>query len=111
MNRIVEVLPSLPEFRYVHTCPECGCHNVSLIVLDTWSPCECFTVCSWCGVGYSRRREPEEQEKPEETRAKVSSERWLTAEQREIDTAIERVCRSPGPAVTFGLLGADFSLC
>jgi hypothetical protein len=77
---------SQPEWRYLHTCPECGCHNVSSVALMPWYPFEAKKVCSLCGVSYPEIEEPE-------GLRRRSKERHLTASEWEIDRAIRRASR------------------
>ena len=46
----ITVLPVMPEYRYVHTCPQCGCHVASYAQVSVGV---CIKVCSGCGYGYS----------------------------------------------------------
>ena len=78
--------PSQPEWRYLHTCPECGCHNVSSVALMPWYPFEAKKVCSLCGVSYSEIEE-------RDGLRRRSKERHLTASEWEIDRAIRRASR------------------
>ena len=71
-----------PTFRYVHTCPRCGCHCVSYMATTTWAPHEFLKICSNCMHGYSE----EDQRPPRET-LKVSLDPAL----REIDEAVRMV--------------------
>ncbi len=45
----ITVLPSMPEYRYVNTCPDCGCHVASFGRLGVGSNVK---VCSGCGHVY-----------------------------------------------------------
>ena len=54
MIRIREVPPLM--WRYVHTCPNCGGHNVTIMAIDGRPPVlACIKVCSFCGIGYKDR--------------------------------------------------------
>jgi hypothetical protein len=41
----IQVLPSLPEYSYVHTCPKCGCHVASRPILPGGGV---MSLCAWC---------------------------------------------------------------
>lgn len=43
----ITVLPSLPEFRYVYTCPNCGCHVPSIFRVPS-NDGERLRLCSNC---------------------------------------------------------------
>jgi len=45
----IQVLPALPEYSYVHTCPACGCHVASGSILPGGSV---MTLCAWCSHVY-----------------------------------------------------------
>jgi len=77
---------SQPEWRYLHTCPGCGCHNVSSVALMPWYPFEAKKVCSLCGVSYPEIEEPD-------GLRRRSKERHLTSSEWEIDRAIRRASR------------------
>ena len=47
----ITVIPSLPEYRYLHTCEACGCHVASHLRLSGDSP---VSVCANCGHTRSR---------------------------------------------------------
>ena len=42
----ITVIPTLPEYRYIHTCERCGCHVVSRLLFAGGTPLKC---CANCG--------------------------------------------------------------
>jgi hypothetical protein len=46
----IQVLPTLPEYSYVHTCPKCGCHVASLSILPPGG--SIMSLCGWCNHVY-----------------------------------------------------------
>jgi len=45
----IQVLPSLPEYTYIHTCPKCSCHVTSQSILPGNNV---LSLCGWCGYVY-----------------------------------------------------------
>jgi len=42
----ITVIPTLPEYRYIHTCDRCGCHAVSSLLFAGGTP---LRFCANCG--------------------------------------------------------------
>ena len=47
----ITVLPTMPEYRYLHTCPKCGCHVASHLRLPGGS---CLKLCPNCETAYGQ---------------------------------------------------------
>ena len=53
---MIRLLPTMPNFRYLHTCPDCGCHNVSTVRELAGLSNGRLKVCSFCHNVYKERR-------------------------------------------------------
>ena len=49
---MIRVLPSLPEFRYVYSCPRCGSHRGSMLKVDSGDSIERVKICGVCAHVY-----------------------------------------------------------
>lgn len=53
---MIRLLPTMPNFRYLHMCPDCGCHNVSGVRELSGLSHGRVKVCSFCGLAYQERK-------------------------------------------------------
>lgn len=52
---MIRVLPSMPAFRYRHTCRRCGCHVVAYFQTGSGFAPNVIKLCSYCGGVYPER--------------------------------------------------------
>ena len=46
----IRVLPTMPKFRYVYTCPRCGCHVYRQFQIGPVPGSHRIRVCAMCGI-------------------------------------------------------------
>lgn len=54
---MIRVLPTMPVFRFCHTCSRCGSHAVSLDS-QVYRDANCEKLCADCAILHTQRKRP-----------------------------------------------------